>query len=256
MAARCVQGQLAACVLAKQRFRTAVADAAQSAQVKITVAESSTMPRACWLKATRYGLLGVLLWLPAAARLSSALTLRLGRAARASPGAVVQACCCWLAYSKGMRLPSICLIGCINKCGWQRAAEMKHDLLFLLHGNAAAATRCLPAAINVNTCMQLLQHQPHHTPVLRPLLTTGKATQPWCSSRAPTASYLPAFRSCCRWRSSGMNEYIAVWEVHAESDGRVTAVRCWCNRQGMSFYCGRGGLIARAISFWRVCVCE
>ena len=35
MAARCVQGQLAACVLAKQRFRTAVADAAQSAQVKI-----------------------------------------------------------------------------------------------------------------------------------------------------------------------------------------------------------------------------
>ena len=78
MAARCVQGQLAACVLAKQRFRTAVADAAQSAQVKITVAESSTMPRACWLKATRYGLLGVLLRLPAAARLSSALTLRLG----------------------------------------------------------------------------------------------------------------------------------------------------------------------------------
>jgi len=164
MAARCVQGQLAACVLAKQRFRTAVADAAQSAQVKITVAESSTMPRACWLKATRYGLLGVLLRLPAAARLSSALTLRLGRAARASPGAVVQACCCWLAYSKGMRLLSICLIGCINKCGWQRAAEMKHDSLFLLHGNAAAATPCLPAAINVNTCMQLLQHQPHHTP--------------------------------------------------------------------------------------------
>ena len=78
MAARCVQGQLAACVLAKQRFRTAVADAAQSAQVKITVAELSTMPRACWLKATRYGLLGVLLRLPAAARLSSALTLRLG----------------------------------------------------------------------------------------------------------------------------------------------------------------------------------
>ena len=36
MAARCVQGQLAACVLAKQRFRTAVADAAQSAQVKIS----------------------------------------------------------------------------------------------------------------------------------------------------------------------------------------------------------------------------
>ena len=129
MAARCVQGQLAACVLAKQRFRTAVADAAQSAQVKITVAESSTMPRTCWLKATRFGLLGVLLWLPAAARLSSALTLRLGRAVRASPVAVVQACCCWLAYSKGTRLPSICLIGCINKCGWQRAAEMKHDLL-------------------------------------------------------------------------------------------------------------------------------
>ena len=41
---------------------------------------------------------------------------------------------------------------------------MKHDSLFLLHGNAAAATHCLPAAINVNTCMQLLQHQPHHTP--------------------------------------------------------------------------------------------
>ena len=59
---------------------------------------------------------------------------------------------------------NICLIGCINKCGWQRAAEMKHDLLFLLHGNAAAATRCLPAAINVNSSMQLLQHQPHHTP--------------------------------------------------------------------------------------------
>jgi hypothetical protein len=43
-----------------------------------SVAKSSTMPRACWLKATRYGLLGVLLRLPAAARLSSALTLRLG----------------------------------------------------------------------------------------------------------------------------------------------------------------------------------
>ena len=41
---------------------------------------------------------------------------------------------------------------------------MKHDSLFLLHGNAAAATPCLLAAINVNTCMQLLQHQPHHTP--------------------------------------------------------------------------------------------
>ena len=109
-----------------------------------SVAESSTMPRARWLKATRYGLLGVLLRLPAAARLSSALTLRLGRAARASPGAVVQACCCWLAYSKGMRLPSICLIGCINKCGWQRAAEMKHDFTLF----AARQRRCchtLPA---------------------------------------------------------------------------------------------------------------
>jgi hypothetical protein len=41
---------------------------------------------------------------------------------------------------------------------------MKHESLSLLHGNAAAATPCLPAAINVNTCMQLLQHQPHHTP--------------------------------------------------------------------------------------------
>jgi len=35
MAARCLQGQLAACIFAKQRFRTAVADAAQSAKVKI-----------------------------------------------------------------------------------------------------------------------------------------------------------------------------------------------------------------------------
>ena len=73
-----------------------------------------------------------------------------------------------------MRLPSICLIGCINKCGWQRAAEMKHDLLILLHGNSAAATPCLPAAINVNTCMQLLQHQPHHDPGPAPTFRTGK----------------------------------------------------------------------------------
>ena len=45
------------------------------------------MPRACWLKATRYGLLGVLLRLPAAARLSSALTLRLGAGVAGGRGA-------------------------------------------------------------------------------------------------------------------------------------------------------------------------
>ncbi len=45
-----------------------------------SVPKSTTRPGACWLKVTRYGLLGGLLWLRAAARLSSALTLRLWRA--------------------------------------------------------------------------------------------------------------------------------------------------------------------------------
>ena len=140
MAARCVQGQLAACVLAKQRFRTAVADAAQSAQVKIS----------CKIEhdAARLLAQGDALWATrraAEAASSGAVEQRIdvalvaGSTGIAGGIAVVQACCCWLAYSKGMRLPSICLIGCINKCGWQRAAEMKHDSPFL-PGNATAPT--------------------------------------------------------------------------------------------------------------------
>ena len=113
--------------------------------------KSSTMPRACWLKATtRHVLLGVLLWLRAAARLSSALTLRLGAGSAGVAGGRGAGMLLLVGIQQGHAVAfNICLIGCINKCGWQRAAETKHDSLFLLHGNAAAATPCLPEGTRV-----------------------------------------------------------------------------------------------------------
>jgi diphthamide biosynthesis methyltransferase len=91
MAARCVQGQLDICVFAKQRFQAAVADAAQSAKVKIS---SKIDHEAGRLLAQGDALWAT--WWAALAASSGAVEQRIDVALVAGI-AVVQTCCFWLA---------------------------------------------------------------------------------------------------------------------------------------------------------------